>query len=174
VAGRIANYPERHVVITGGEPLLAPDIENLTAAIKKNGYHVTVESAGTIFRSVRCDLISLSPKLSNSTPRRRQGGRYAARHEARRLNPAAIQTFIDRYDYQLKFVVDRPEDLQEVQEVLRTLSGVDPSRVLMMPQGTTKDELRDKARWLRPLAERHGFGFTARRHIELFGNRRGT
>ncbi len=31
ILGEIAKYPTRHVVITGGEPLLAPDIAELTA-----------------------------------------------------------------------------------------------------------------------------------------------
>lgn len=171
---RITRYRARHVVITGGEPLLAHEIAELTAEVKKNGCHVTVESAGTVFKPLACDLISLSPKLSNSTPYRREGGRFAAAHEARRLNLAAIQMFVDRYDYQLKFVADRPQDLAEVQEILGKIRDVDPARVLLMPQGRTRRELGEKTRWLRMLSQRHGYGFTPRLHIELFGNRRGT
>lgn len=162
------------MVITGGEPLLAHEIAELTAEVKKNGCHVTVESAGTVFKPLACDLISLSPKLSNSTPHRREGGRFAAAHEARRLNLAAIQMFVDRYDYQLKFVADQPQDLAEVQEILGKIRDVDPARVLLMPQGRTRRELGEKTRWLRTLSQRHGYGFTPRLHIELFGNRRGT
>ncbi|HZA53824.1 MAG TPA: 7-carboxy-7-deazaguanine synthase QueE, partial [Candidatus Udaeobacter sp.] len=55
----VRKYPSRYVVITGGEPLLAPEIEGLTMALKRTGAHITVETAGTIFKPVACDLVSL-------------------------------------------------------------------------------------------------------------------
>jgi 7-carboxy-7-deazaguanine synthase len=171
---QIQQFPARHVVITGGEPVLAPEIEELTSRIKDSGAHITVESAATIFKPLTCDLISLSPKLSNSTPWKRDGGKFAGLHEARRINLAVIQKFVERYDFQLKFVADQPRDLTEIQEILGKLSHVDPTRVLLMAQGKTRKELRDKAQWLTELCKRHGYGFTPRLQIELFGNRRGT
>jgi 7-carboxy-7-deazaguanine synthase len=170
----IRPFPARHVVITGGEPLLAPDIEDLTGRLKAGGAHITVESAATIFKPLICDLISLSPKLSNSTPWKRAGGKFALRHEARRINLAVIQKFVDRYDFQFKFVADQPRDLTEIQDILGALTNVDPARVLLMAQGKTRKELAEKAEWLAELCRRHGYGFTPRLHIELFGNRRGT
>jgi 7-carboxy-7-deazaguanine synthase len=174
VLRHIRRFPLRHVVITGGEPLLAPEIEELTSRIKQGGAHITVESAATVFKPLTCDLMSLSPKLSHSTPWKREGGKFALLHEARRTNLAVMQSFIDRYDFQLKFVADQPGDLAEIQEMLGNLSNVDPARVLLMAQGTTRKELNDKAAWLTELCQRHGYGFTPRLHIELFGNRRGT
>ena len=82
------------------------------------GYHITVETAATVFRPVDCDLASLSPKLSNSTPHERSGGRFALRHEELRLRPAVIRAFMERSDYQLKFVVERLSDLEEVETLL--------------------------------------------------------
>src|SRR4029453_3936599 len=107
----VTRYPTRHVVITGGEPLLAPDIQDLTVQLKQRGAHITVETAAPIFKPLAGDLISLSPKLANSTPWQRSRGAFAAMHERRRLNYQVMQSFIDRYDYQLKFVVDRKKDL---------------------------------------------------------------
>jgi 7-carboxy-7-deazaguanine synthase len=170
----VRKHPARHVVVTGGEPLLAPEIEELTKALKRNGAHITIETAATIFKPVACDLISLSPKLANSTPWTREKGRFAKMHEERRLNFSVMQEFLDGYDYQLKFVVERRQDFTEIRNLLDRLDGVDPTRVLIMAQGKTSGELRRKAKWIVGLCKLHGYGFTPRLQIDLFGNRRGT
>ena len=169
-----SKYSACHVVITGGEPLLAPQIEKLTAELKRDGVHITIETAATIFKPVTCDLVSLSPKLANSTPWKRQQGKFAQMHEERRLNLEVIQKFIDDYDYQLKFVADRRGDFNEIRGILDRLKNVDSRRVLIMPQGKTVKELRAKSRWIVEECKKYGYGFTPRLHIELFGNRRGT
>ncbi|HXV79260.1 MAG TPA: 7-carboxy-7-deazaguanine synthase QueE [Candidatus Binatia bacterium] len=170
----LAKYPSHYVVVTGGEPFLAPDIEELTAQLKILGSHITIETAATLFKPVACDLVSMSPKLANSTPWRRARGQFAKMHEKRRLNFRVMQQFIDRYDYQLKFVVDRRDDFDEVAQILGRLKKVDCSRVLIMGQGKTAAELRDKTKWIIEACKTYGFGYTPRLHIELFGNRRGT
>lgn len=174
ILGEIAKYPTRHVVITGGEPLLAPEIAGLTKQLKQRGAHLTIESAATLFKPVVCDLISLSPKLANSTPWKRASGKFATQHERRRLNLPVIQKFLDAHDYQLKFVVDGRQDFAEIGGILGQLKNVDPARVLIMAQGTTGRELRRKAGWIVELCKQHGYSYTPRLHIQLFGNRRGT
>jgi 7-carboxy-7-deazaguanine synthase len=170
----VTKHPSRHVVVTGGEPLLAREIGELTAKLKSLGAHVTIETAATVFKPVACDLVSMSPKLAHSTPWRRAKGKFAKTHEARRLNFEVMQQFIDRYDYQLKFVVNEKEDFAEIEEILKRLESVQPSNVLIMGQGQTARELRGKAKWIIELCKHYGFGYTPRLHIELFGNRRGT
>jgi 7-carboxy-7-deazaguanine synthase len=169
----VTKHPSRHVVVTGGEPLLAREIGELTAKLKSLGAHVTIETAATVFKPVACDLVSMSPKLAHSTPWRRAKGKFAKTHEARRLNFEVMQQFIDRYDYQLKFVVNEKEDFAEIEEILKRLESVQPSNVLIMGQGQTARELRGKAKWIIELCKHYGFGYTPRLHIELFGNRRG-
>jgi 7-carboxy-7-deazaguanine synthase len=162
------------VVITGGEPLLAGEIEALTEELTHRTKHITIETAGTIFKPVRCDLLSLSPKLANSTPWRRERGKFAHMHEEHRLNLPVLQKYLDGYDYQLKFVVEDKKDFAEIRMLIDQLNNVDPARVLIMAQGIRKKQLADKARWIVGQCLRHGYGFTPRLHIELFGNRRGT
>jgi 7-carboxy-7-deazaguanine synthase len=169
----VTKHPSRYVVVTGGEPLLAREIGELTAKLKSLGAHVTIETAATLFKPVACDLVSMSPKLAHSTPWRRAKGKFAKTHEARRLNFEVMQQFIAGYDYQLKFVVDQRDDFDEVAEILGRLKNVDRSRVLVMGQGKTARELRDKTKWMIELCKAYGFGYTPRLHIELFGNRRG-
>src|ERR671911_412274 len=170
----IESYPLSHVVLTGGEPLLSHEIEELSVALKAAGAHVTIETAATIFKTVSCDLVSMSPKLSNSTPWQKQNGRFAAMHEQHRVNLSVMQQFIDGYDYQLKFVIDREQDFIEVRQILDELSNVDTTRVLMMAQARSRRELRHKSRWIVDLCKKHGYGYSPRLHIELYGNRRGT
>ena len=61
-------HPARYAVVTGGEPMIAPEVLPLTARLRGAGFHITIETAGTVFRPVACDLMSISPKLANSTP----------------------------------------------------------------------------------------------------------
>jgi 7-carboxy-7-deazaguanine synthase len=174
VLARLAPFNAKHVVVTGGEPLLAGEIEELCAALRQRHYHITVETAATIFKPLVCDLASLSPKMSNSTPHLREGGRFALAHEEKRWQPNVIRAFMSLCDYQLKFVIDRPDDIEEVLSALTELPGLDPERVLLMPQGIAAGELRERASWLGPLCTQHGFRYCPRLHIEMFGNVRGT
>ena len=174
ILAEVAKYPTRHVVITGGEPLLALDIEELTLQLRQRGAHITIETAATIYKPLAGDLISLSPKLANSTPWKKSKGEFAAMHEKRRLNHPVMQQFIDSYDYQLKFVVERKKDLDEVRAVVDRLQHVDPAKVMLMAQGIKQEELADKARWIVESCKRYGYSYTPRLHIQLFGNRRGT
>lgn len=174
ILAEAAKYPGRHAVVTGGEPFLDPEIEGLTAALREGGYHVTIETAATLLKPVVCDLISMSPKLANSTPWKREQGKFARMHEQRRLNFAVMQRLMDGYDYQFKFVAERRRDFAEIEEVLGRLKGVDRSRVLVMAQAKSRKALREKGPWIVELCKKHGFSYTPRLHIELYGNRRGT
>lgn len=174
VVAEVERYAAHHVVITGGEPFLFRQLGELCMALQKRGRHITIETAGTIYREVVCDLLSLSPKLSNSTPWHRAGGRWAELHERRRLQFDVLRQFLEHYrEYQLKFVIEEPRDLAEVEQILSQLPPVPRQRVLLMPQGVTPQELQERSRWLVEACKQHGYRYCPRLHIELFGNRRG-
>jgi 7-carboxy-7-deazaguanine synthase len=164
-------FDSEHVVITGGEPLLVAEVATLTRELRALGRFITIETAGTVWLPVDCQLMSISPKLSNSTP---VGDAWAARHDQRRHRPDVIRRLIGSYPYQLKFVVDRPGDLADVECWLREFSEVAAENIYLMPQGTDVAALRAKLDWLRPEAEQRGWQVTPRLHVELFGNTRGT
>lgn len=169
----VAGHPGRHVVVTGGEPMLMRDIGGLTQRLKAAGYHITLETAATVYRPVVCDLASLSPKLANSTPWTEEGGRYAEKHEALRIDVEVIRTFVAGHAYQLKFVVDAPADVDEIERLLAQIGDVDRTQVLLMPQGRKHGELLEKSHWIAEACKRLGFRFCPRLHIDLYGNRRG-
>jgi 7-carboxy-7-deazaguanine synthase len=175
IVARMTAFGCRHAVVTGGEPLLAPGIEELCRRLRDAGMHITIETAATVFKPIACDLASLSPKLSNSTPRERDGGRFALQHDRLRLQPAVIRQFLEHApEHQLKFVIDRPEDVDEVLQLLDQLPPVAPDRVLLMPQGVTREELAERGPWIAEACKRHGFRYCPRLHIDLYGNTRGT
>jgi 7-carboxy-7-deazaguanine synthase len=161
-------HPARHVVVTGGEPMIAPEILPLTEQLRAAGKHITIETAGTVFQPVACDLMSISPKLANSTPE----GRWAAQHERLRIQRDVLGELMRRYDYQLKFVIQRPEDLEELRDLAAAL-GADRERIVLMPEGTDAERLRERALWLAEICKQEGFRFSPRLHVDLYGNRRG-
>ena len=165
-------HPAKHVVVTGGEPMIAPGIVELTQALQRAGLHITIETAGTVYQAVACDLMSISPKLANSTPHEREGGRWAAQHERLRCQPEVLTRLTSEYEYQLKFVVASPDDLPEIAKILEE-SRADRSRVVLMAEGTTSDAIRERSEWLAEICKREGFRYSPRLHIDLWGNRRG-
>jgi len=169
IVDEVNGYGASHAVITGGEPMIAPGIEALT---KRLPQHITIETAGTVDANVRCDLMSISPKLANSTPVKRDGGRWADQHERLRYQPEILRGLIGRYDYQLKFVIADAADLEQVNAMVGDI-GASRSRVVLMPEGVDSAILAERGRWLAEIAKREGFRMTPRLHIDLWGNRRG-
>jgi 7-carboxy-7-deazaguanine synthase len=168
ILDEVRAHPARHVVVTGGEPMIQPEIIPLAEQLRAAGLHITIETAGTVFKPVACDLMSISPKLANSTP---EGG-FAAQHERLRIQPAVLADLMARYDYQLKFVIQSPRDLPEVCDLVAALDA-DPGRVILMPEGVAPEVLRERGVWLAEICKQEGFRFSPRLHVDLYGNRRG-
>lgn len=161
-----------HVVVTGGEPMIQEDIVELTDGLRELGLHITIETSGTKFAPVQCDLMSISPKLSNSTPRERDGGRWAAQHDRLRLQKPVLKKLIKKYDYQLKFVVTAPEDLDEIRPLVEDLRA-EKKRVVLMPEGIDPQTLHERSLWLVEICKNENYRFSPRLHIDLYGNKRG-
>jgi len=172
ILARVARFRSHYTVVTGGEPMIAPGIVQLTEALRQMGQHVTVETAGTVFAPVDCHLMSISPKLANSVPLARDGGRWAARHDRLRIQPAVLRRLMAAYHYQLKFVVEQEEDIAEIRDLVSQLRA-NPQHVILMPEGADADVLRERALWLVEACKQEGYRFSPRLHVELYGNRRG-
>jgi len=166
----ILKYDCRHVVVTGGEPFIqGAELTALCARLADAGRHVTIETNATVFEPVRATLISMSPKLRNSTP---IGDAWEARHEERRLEPDIVRSFLDRYECQVKFVVEDPGDIDEVLEI-QAATRVPSEDVVLMPQGLTPEETAPRMGWLAEECMRHGFRLSPRMHVDIWGSRRG-
>jgi 7-carboxy-7-deazaguanine synthase len=156
-------YGASYVVVTGGEPMIAPGIAELTRRLKEAGFHITIETAGTVYAEVACDLMSISPKLANSTPE----GPFRAQHERLRVNMEVLGKLM-LYPHQLKFVVAAPEDLEEI----RRYPG-EKKDVILMAEGTKPEVLRERAVWLAEICKSEGYRYSPRLHVDLWGDRRG-
>lgn len=177
IMAEIDRHPAaRHVVLTGGEPMLAKEIRTLAAEIRKTGRHLTIETAATVAPAgIACDLASLSPKLLNSAPDPVAHAAWRRKHEATRWQPDVVRAWIDVYPYQFKFVVARPEDVDELESMLAALRREVPRhKVLLMPEARSLEKMRERAGWLAELCKARGYRYAHRLHIELYGNRRGT
>ncbi len=173
ILDEIARLGMPHAVLTGGEPMLFDAMEDLAAGCREQGRKITIETAGTVYREIACDLMSISPKLAHSTP---DDPAWGPRHERERLKIDVLQRLISDYEYQLKFVTnpEAGDDLSEIEALLDRLVGVDPQRVLLMPEGVKAEILHRRARLLVEPCMARGWRLAPRMHIDLFGDKRGT
>ncbi|NIA06362.1 MAG: radical SAM protein [Actinobacteria bacterium] len=176
VVQQLVAYPSRHVVITGGEPLLSDELDELCSKLRSASRHITLETAATVEHLVSADLISISPKLSNSTP---TDSDSSPDYDNHRLNLPVLQAYLqqaqrDSSDYQLKFVLAQPKDIEEVRDILNQLCPTVPSeRVFLMPQAVNRRQLARRSAWLVELCKQHGYRFCSRLQISLYGNQPG-
>jgi 7-carboxy-7-deazaguanine synthase len=159
----------RHVVVTGGEPLLQRELGSLTRDLVNSGHHITVETAGTLDPEFECALLSVSPKTANSDPE----GRFLGRHRGLRADLRPLLSLLGRHrEHQLKFVVRDEGDLAEVLGLVERL-GASPERVLLMPEGRSAAEVAMRQKLVAGLCLRHGFRYSPRLQLDLFGGGRG-
>ncbi len=177
IVAAVESHPTtRHVVLTGGEPMIAKDVAALATALRATNRHLTIETAATVPPAgIACDLASLSPKLLNAAPDPVRHAAWRRRHEATRWQPDVVRAWIDHYPYQFKFVVAQPADVEEMEHMLRALKrDVPRHKVLLMPESRSLETMRERAGWLGELCKARGYRYAHRLHIELYGNRRGT
>ncbi len=177
VVEKVGAFPAAHVVLTGGEPMVAKGIHDLAKRFRETGKHITIETAGTVApEGIACDLASLSPKLRNSTPLEGEIGEgWRERHEKSRLQPEILREWMERHTFQLKFVVEQSSDIKEIENLLGQIgTPVPPHKVQLMPQGVDLASIRGRDESLIDLCKQRGYRYCNRLHIELFGNTRGT
>jgi 7-carboxy-7-deazaguanine synthase len=180
VATVVEGLGRRHVVVTGGEPLLFDETLSLCRELRRRGHHVTIETAGTVLTEPPgvapiADLMSISPKLTSSGPPADTPAGWAARHASARRRDDVLEALMSNAPWQLKFVIDSPEDLDEAEGWISNLGvRVTDGAVFMMPQGVTANELARTTAWLSAACESRGYRLARRHHIDWFGHQRAT
>lgn len=179
-----ANFQEHvHLVITGGEPLLGwqkaytellqqPQFDHLS--------HLTFETNGSkMVMPVLIDYFNdiddmdtevtwmVSPKLS-----------LTGEDQEVTINPECLLAMnkVHNSNINLKFVIRDEVDLCEVRAAVTAYeeAGVEIEAVFLMPEGATLEgqELTEKG--VADICMEHGYKFSPRLHITLFGNSWGT
>jgi 7-carboxy-7-deazaguanine synthase len=169
IIAEIEEWECEHVVITGGEPMLFAELIPLCDELQRQGRHTTIETAGTLYLPAACDLMSISPKLSTSAPSVAEHPRWSRRHERARRQVSVVGRLIAERDSQLKFVVDVPADLAEIETWLVELPAIKGDRVLLMPQGRTAEEVAQRKTWVEAECRLRGWTYCPRRQLQWFG-----
>ncbi len=177
IVNKVASFNCRHIVVTGGEPLEVDSLDKLLEQLTASGFHITLETAALKYSSIPCDLVSISPKLSNSYPDNIDLREYAKKC----FNPQAVASYLNYYDCQLKYVAATEEDVTEIIAVNEVIAGYSnfsaqelKNITLLMPKAAGRQQYREIAPQVAELALKYGFRFTPRLHVEFWGNTKGT
>lgn len=180
VIKRINNYSKTfNIVITGGEPLLQQDkivalLESLEEEKKKKDinhhpYMVEIETNGTIIPNQKLvkliDQWNISPKTSNSS-----NGKKGI--DLEKFYSKSLPYFKDLENTFFKFVVDKPEDINEISQIIKKYM-LPNKKIVLMPQATTKENLLKKRTWIEKVAKENSYFFSTRLHVLLWENQRG-
>lgn len=166
ILGLLGKYDCKHIVITGGEPLvqhkaLTPFLETL----KEKGYFIEVETNGTLIPNNRCaalvDQFNVSIKLANSA---------VDLHD--RIVPESISFFANDSRSNFKFVIDHESDIQETKQLAERFS-ISKQVIYLMPQAMQRDRLHKKRKWLIDQCKKWGVRYSDRLHVEVYGDQRG-
>jgi 7-carboxy-7-deazaguanine synthase len=163
---RILRYDCPHLVITGGEPMMQQDaLAPLALSLKGRGFYIEVETNGTLAPNADMEQAvsqwNVSPKLANS-------GVDADKREI----AESLTAFAASEKSYFKFVLSQPTDVDEVLTLVERYA-IQPQRVILMPQGTTRKAIEEGSQWVTDLCTKHGFRFSSRMHILLWGDKRG-
>jgi len=164
VAPLISHYRCNRLVMTGGEPLLQQTELGQLIPLLPSISFLEIETNGTQIPGGQFATIptqfNVSPKLSNSGIK-----------EELRLKPEALSFFSSRQNAFFKFVICNATDLAEVLELQKTFQIPSP-RIYLMPEGRDAEILQERSLWLAGICRDHGFHFSPRLHVLLWGNQR--
>ena len=168
VARLASTFPCRHLVLTGGEPLLHQnDFTFVITHLRKEDptWTAEVETNGTLIPETALDDLvanfNVSPKLSNS-----------GNKEDLRLVAKALEWFAASPKSWFKFVIAEEHDFEEV-AALKDRFNIPADRIFLMPEGRSQEVLQQRRLWVADLCRDHGFRFTDRLHLQLWGPSRG-
>lgn len=170
-------YDVRDAVITGGEPAIqSEELTLLCRYLKSLNAFITLETNGTIYGDFvnHIDLLSISPKLTSSIP---VDTKFEKMHSANRINADVLKKFNEsnlsgKYDVQWKFVYCNEKDILEIQELQET-TGIASDKIYLMPEGINEEDIKEKRAETVEMCKKHGYNYTDRLHIIIWGGKRG-
>ena len=155
----------KHLVITGGEPLLQQDdLADLLSFLKPD-FYVEIETNCTILpNKMLTDLVdqwNVSPKTKNS-------GNPLELYD----NDECYYFFANQENCFFKYVVEDESDIPEIKKFV-TKYNIPENRVQLMTQASTKEEISAREKSISELAKANNFLFSPRLHVAMWGAQRG-
>ena len=175
----------KEMMLTGGSPTMHPALVNeITHFANERNILVTIETEGSHFLETDypLDLISLSPKFSNSVPvpgtTTPNGAlvneRMVKMHNSLRLNKEAIgKTIAYHKDYHFKPVWDGTEENLVEIEAFRVEMDIPKDKTFIMPAGDTRETLVKMYPLVFEMVAETGYNMTGRDHIIAYDTERG-
>lgn len=159
----IMKYDCRHLVITGGEPMLHQRPLLFMLRELAGSYAIEIETNGTIKPLQELidivEFFNVSPKLSNSGM-------------SGRVSSEALDAYKRSGKAWFKFVLCEKDDIYEVEDFVRRYN-LPRDRVMLMPEGVDRDTIIIRSGWIAELCKSYGYIYCPRLHIMLYGNERG-
>jgi 7-carboxy-7-deazaguanine synthase len=174
----------KEMMLTGGSPSMHPELVNdLMWFAHERGIFVTMETEGShaIKTDIPIDLISLSPKFSNSVPvigavtpkGKVVDQKFVDTHNRYRLNLDTIEELISYHsDYHFKPVWDGTEENINEIEAFRVKLNIPKSKTYIMPAGDSRETLIKMYPRVFELCAKVGYRMTGRDHIIAFDTQR--
>lgn len=175
----------KELMVTGGAPTMHPVLLNeLTHYAHEHGLFMTLETEGSHYveTDYPIDLVSLSPKLSNSVPKLGEKTplgqivceKVLQQHNKYRLQYETMEKMLAYHkDYQFKPVWDGSADnLAEIKAVMARLNIL-PEKTFIMPAGQTRQAMIAEYPRVMQMCLEEGFNFAGRTHIIAFDDKRG-
>ena len=189
------NKDINHLMFTGGSPTMNAELANeiitlfkeiqilRSDAISKG--IVTIETEGSHYIETKypIDLLSISPKFSNSIPElgimTPNGNivdqKFIDQHNKFRLNKENIRKMMDFHkDYHFKPVcnpIEQPEIWKEIED-FRIEMNIPKSKTWIMPPGDSKEEILRVLPMVINFCGENGYCFSGRDHILAFDKQR--
>ncbi len=162
---QLLDFEIKHLVITGGEPLLQQDdLADLLSFLKPD-FYVEIETNCTILpNKMLTDLVdqwNVSPKTENS-------GNPLELYE----NNECYYFFANQENCFFKYVVEDESDIPEIKKFV-TKYNIPENHVQLMTQASTKEEISAREKSISELAKANNFLFSPRLHVAMWGAQRG-
>jgi 7-carboxy-7-deazaguanine synthase len=165
----VAQFKGKNVILTGGEPMLQqPALTRLMSVLRQKfalDYRFETETNGTLMPTAEfdenIDQYNVSPKLANSNNSQRL-----------RERPEVYRFFAKSKKANFKFAVADATDLTEILTLIKQYQ-IPTGKVLLMPEGTSADQLAQRRIWLTDICKEHGFRYTDRLHVQIWGGKKG-
>jgi organic radical activating enzyme len=168
VADVVAAYNCPNIILTGGEPMLQqPLLVELMHALRDRLplARFEVETNGTLKPTAdfdaAIDQYNVSPKLENSNNPRKL-----------REKPGVLRDLAHNPKSNFKFVIAEKTDLEEVLNLIDTY-GINAGKIWLMPEGTSPAALAKRRKWLVEVCKTHGFRYSDRLHVQIWGSKKG-